>query len=111
MEKSIGGWWIVLECLFSHLYSSLTQFLGAARKFNWLGETQVAWCCALLYSKGCTLTYLPATRAMDEGRTVVQLHSAANNGTQDYTEYTYYTFCVPGTLFREQSLGNSTFYW
>ena len=26
---------------------------------------------------------------------------------QDYTEYTYYTFCVPGTVFREQSSGNS----
>ena len=26
---------------------------------------------------------------------------------QDYTEYTYYTFCVPGTVFREQSSKNS----
>ena len=26
---------------------------------------------------------------------------------QDYTEYTYYTFCVPGALFREQSSRNS----
>ena len=35
------------------------------------------------------------------------LYILVREGRQDYTEYTYYTFCVPGTVFREQSSGNS----